>query len=48
LHQGIKLSIISFDLQASNKNEFETKCNNFMNSINLLLQPMIEEKEEES
>lgn len=47
LHQGIKLYIISFDLQASNRNEFENKCNNFINSINLLLQPMIEEKEGE-
>jgi 5-methylcytosine-specific restriction enzyme subunit McrC len=47
LHQGIKLYILSFDLQASNRYEFENKCNNFINSVNSLLQPMIEEKEEE-
>jgi hypothetical protein len=48
LHQGIKLYMISFDLQASNINEFENKCNNFINSVNLLLQLMIEEIKEES
>ena len=47
LHQGIKLYIISFDLQASNKNEFETKCNEFINSVNSLLQPLIEKKKQE-
>ena len=45
LHHGIKLNILSFDLQASNKYEFESKCNNFINSVNLLLQPMIEKEE---
>ena len=44
LHQGIKLNIFSFDLQASNKYEFENKCINFINSVNSLLQPMIEEE----
>ncbi len=44
LHQGIKLYIISFDLQASNKYEFENKYNDFINSLNFLLQPMIEEE----
>ena len=41
LHHGIELNILSFDLQASNKHEFESKCDTFINSVNLLLQPMI-------
>ena len=45
LYQGIKLYIFSFDLQALNKYEFEAKCNNFINSINSLLQSIIEKEE---
>ena len=44
LHHGIKLNILSFDLQASNRDEFENKCNSFINSVNLLLQPLIEKE----
>jgi 5-methylcytosine-specific restriction enzyme subunit McrC len=45
LHHGIKLNILSFDLQASNKYEFESKCDTFINSVNSLLEPMIENEE---
>lgn len=41
LHQDIKLNILFLDLQASNKNEFENKCTNFINSINSLIQSLI-------
>lgn len=44
LHQNIKLHTLSFDLQAFNKYEFEVKCDNFINSINLLLQPIMKEE----
>ena len=41
LHQGIKLDIISFDLHASNRNEFENMCNSFINSLMSLIEPLI-------
>jgi hypothetical protein len=44
LHQDIKLHTLSFDLQAFNKHEFKTKCNDFIISINSLLHPIIEEE----
>jgi len=44
LHQGIKLNILFLDLQCGNKYEFETKCNNFINSINSLIKSIIEKK----
>lgn len=43
LYQDIRLHILSLDLQASNRYEFENKCNNFINSINTLLEPLINE-----
>jgi len=42
LNQDIKLHILSFDLQASNRYEFEDKCNKFLTSLNLLFQSIIE------
>jgi hypothetical protein len=44
LHQGINLYILSFDLQASNKYEFESICNSFINSLMSLIAPMINEE----
>lgn len=44
LYQGIKIYIFSFDLQASNKYQFEAKCNNFIDSLNSLLQSIIEKE----
>lgn len=45
LHHDIKLNILSFDLQATDRYEFKSRCDNFINSINLLLQPIIEKEE---
>ena len=44
LHHGIKLNILSFDLHASNRNEFENMCNSFINSLMSLIEPLIEEE----
>ena len=48
LYQNIRLHILSLDLQGSNKYEFENKCNTFINSINTLLEPLINEKTSQS
>lgn len=45
LSHGIKLHILSFDLQASNKYQFEQKCVQIINSVDSLIQPLIGQEE---
>ena len=42
LHHNIGLDILSFDIQATNKYEFETKCNEFTNFVYGLIESLIQ------
>ncbi len=46
LHQNIKLHTLFLDLKAFNKNEFENKCNEIINLMKCILQPIIEHEAE--
>lgn len=41
LHHDIRLDILSFDIRATNKYEFESKCNEFINVVYLLIESLI-------
>lgn len=41
LYHGIELHILSFDLQATDKYQFEAKCNDFINFVYLLIESLI-------
>ncbi|HEX5185308.1 MAG TPA: hypothetical protein VFV86_00320 [Nitrososphaeraceae archaeon] len=42
LHHDIGLDIISFDIRATNKYEFEIKCNEFINFVYRLIESLIQ------
>jgi hypothetical protein len=42
LHHNIGLDILSFDIQATNKYEFESKCNEFTNFVYGLIESLVQ------